>query len=132
MIGLKMKTASADFINAARANGLVVLPAGDNVVRMLPPGNVKVRFFVPEPLLSSLRMGQRLPLRCDGCPPELVATVSFIASEAEFTPPVIYNVGNREKLVFMAEARPVAEAGLHPGQPVDLALAPTRMAAAAR
>ena len=37
MIGIKMKTPSADFIAAARANGLVVLPAGDNVVRLLPP-----------------------------------------------------------------------------------------------
>lgn len=37
MIGLKMKTPSADFITAARANGLIVLPAGDNVVRLLPP-----------------------------------------------------------------------------------------------
>ena len=37
MIGLKMKTPSADFIATARANGLVVLPAGDNVVRLLPP-----------------------------------------------------------------------------------------------
>ena len=37
MIGLKMKPSSAEFIALARANGLVVLPAGDNVVRMLPP-----------------------------------------------------------------------------------------------
>jgi acetylornithine/N-succinyldiaminopimelate aminotransferase len=37
MIGLKMKTPSGDFITQARANGLVVLPAGDNVVRLLPP-----------------------------------------------------------------------------------------------
>ncbi len=37
MIGLKMKTPSADFLAAARANGLIVLPAGDNVVRLLPP-----------------------------------------------------------------------------------------------
>ena len=37
MIGLKMKTDAAAFIAAARANGLVVLPAGDNVVRLLPP-----------------------------------------------------------------------------------------------
>jgi len=37
MIGLKMKLSSAEFIAAARANGLVVLPSGDNVVRMLPP-----------------------------------------------------------------------------------------------
>ncbi|HEX4177971.1 MAG TPA: aspartate aminotransferase family protein, partial [Rhizomicrobium sp.] len=37
MIGLKMKTDAAAFIALARTNGLVVLPAGDNVVRMLPP-----------------------------------------------------------------------------------------------
>jgi acetylornithine/N-succinyldiaminopimelate aminotransferase len=37
MIGLKMKAPSADFIRIARDNGLVVLPAGDNVVRLLPP-----------------------------------------------------------------------------------------------
>jgi len=37
MIGLKMKTPSTEFIAAARANGLVVLPSGDNVVRLLPP-----------------------------------------------------------------------------------------------
>jgi acetylornithine/N-succinyldiaminopimelate aminotransferase len=37
MIGLKMKTDAGAFIAAARANGLVVLPAGENVVRLLPP-----------------------------------------------------------------------------------------------
>ena len=37
MVGLKMKPSAADFINTARANGLIVLPAGDNVVRLLPP-----------------------------------------------------------------------------------------------
>ena len=37
MIGLKMKTPAPDFIASARANGLIVLPAGDNVVRLLPP-----------------------------------------------------------------------------------------------
>jgi len=37
MVGLKMKLPSSDFIAMARTNGLIVLPAGDNVVRMLPP-----------------------------------------------------------------------------------------------
>ena len=37
MIGLKMKVPAGDFIEKARAEGLVVLPAGDNVVRLLPP-----------------------------------------------------------------------------------------------
>jgi acetylornithine/N-succinyldiaminopimelate aminotransferase len=37
MLGLKMKSDAGAFIAAARANGLIVLPAGDNVVRLLPP-----------------------------------------------------------------------------------------------
>jgi acetylornithine/N-succinyldiaminopimelate aminotransferase len=37
MIGLKMKTDAPAFIAGCRANGLVVLPSGDNVVRLLPP-----------------------------------------------------------------------------------------------
>ena len=37
MLGLKMKIPNGDFITAARQAGLVVLPAGDNVVRLLPP-----------------------------------------------------------------------------------------------
>jgi HlyD family secretion protein len=97
-------------------------PAGSTVVSLLPPGNVKVRFFVPEPMLPRVRTGQRVGLRCDGCAPGLVATVRYIAPEAEFTPPVIYSVGSREKLVFLVEAWPERGAVLHPGQPVDVAL----------
>ena len=37
MLGLKMKIPNGDFIKAARDAGLIVLPAGDNVVRLLPP-----------------------------------------------------------------------------------------------
>jgi HlyD family secretion protein len=97
-------------------------PAGGAVVSLLPPGNVKVRFFVPEPLLGGIEVGRRVTLRCDGCPSPLEATVRYIAPEAEYTPPVIYSVGNREKLVFMVEAWPETDSGppLHPGQPVDV------------
>ncbi len=98
---------------------------GTPVVSLLPPANVKVRFFVPEPVLPSLRIGQRIAVSCDGCPAGLTATVSFIAPEAEYTPPVIYSIGSREKLVYMIEARPDGEAGrLHPGQPVEVRLNP--------
>ena len=57
---------------------------------------------------------------CDGCPPDLTATISFIASDAEFTPPVIYSVGNRERLVFKAEARAPTGLPLRPGLPVEV------------
>jgi len=100
------------------------VPAGSPVVRLLPPGNVKVRFFVPQALAGGLQPGRKVVLRCDGCPGELPATVSFIASEAEYTPPIIYSNETRAKLVFMVEARPAADAAqrLRPGQPVTVTL----------
>ncbi|MGZ5047940.1 MAG: HlyD family secretion protein [Usitatibacter sp.] len=100
------------------------VPAGAPVVSILPPANVKVRFFAPEPRLGSLKVGQRVALACDGCAAPLAATISFIAPQAEFTPPVIYSKDNRAKLVFLVEARPAPAdaARLHPGQPVDVTL----------
>jgi HlyD family secretion protein len=94
--------------------------AGGTVISLLPAGNIKVRFFVPEPALSAVRIGQRVVLNCDGCPADISATIRYVAPQAEFTPPVIYSVGSREKLVFMVEAWPDAGAWLHPGQPMDV------------
>ena len=100
------------------------VPAGSPVVAMLPPANVKVRFFVPEPRLGALKVGQRVTLACDGCAPGLGAAIAFIAPQAEFTPPVIYSKDSRAKLVFLVEARLDAAdaARMHPGQPVDVKL----------
>lgn len=100
------------------------VPSGSPVVSLLPPGNVKVRFFVPETQLGALRVGQKVNLACDGCASGLAAQVSFIAPQAEFTPPVIYSKESRAKLVFLVEARPApADAvKLHPGQPIDVTL----------
>ncbi len=97
------------------------VPPGGAIVQILPPQNVKLRFFVPEQLRGKLSPGSVVQVRCDGCAKELKGRVTFIASAAEFTPPVIYSVGSREKLVWMVEAVP--EGGtLTPGQPVDVTL----------
>jgi HlyD family secretion protein len=48
--------------------------------------------------------------------------VSFIARAAEYTPPVIYSLEERNKLVFMVEARTQAPQGLRVGQPVSVTL----------
>jgi HlyD family secretion protein len=106
------------------------VPAGSPVVSMLPAQNVKVRFFVPESRLGALRVGQAVRIRCDGCAQPVEATLTFIAPEAEYTPPVIYSRENRAKLVFMVEARPRAEQAmsLHPGQPIVAELIATRVA----
>lgn len=98
--------------------------AGSPVLRLLPPANIKIRFFVPEAVAGGLKPGRQVVLRCDGCPGDIAATVNFIADAPEFTPPVIYSNESRAKLVFMAEARPAADhaARLRPGQPVAVTL----------
>lgn len=105
--------------------GEVVNP-GQGVAALLPPGNLKARFFVAEKDRATLHVGQIVGLTCDSCPPDLSATISFIAREAEFTPPVIFSREQRQKLVFLIEARPdVAAARLTAGQPVTVSLAPS-------
>jgi HlyD family secretion protein len=92
------------------------------VVRMLPPQNIKVRFFVPEIVLGSLAPGRALSVRCDGCAADVPAVISYISAESEYTPPVIYSNETRVKLVYMIEARPSPQDApkLHPGQPLEV------------
>jgi len=95
--------------------------AGSPVVSLLPPGNVKVRFYVPEPALATLRRDAPVSVRCDGCGAPIAARIAFIAPQAEYTPPVIYSRENRSKLVFLVEARPDRpNPALHPGLPVEV------------
>ncbi|MFA7638214.1 MAG: efflux RND transporter periplasmic adaptor subunit [Parvibaculum sp.] len=101
--------------------------AGQPVISLLPPGNIKVRFFVPEAELANLRHGAKVRLACSNCPPDAKGTIRFISTEAEFTPPVIYSDRSKEKLVFMAEATPDAEPeAFRPGQPVTVSLIPPK------
>ena len=94
--------------------------AGAAVLQLLPPANLKLRLYVPEPALGGYRVGQKLAIACDGCAAGQTATVSFIATTAEFTPPVIYSRDSRAKLVYLVEARPDDPAQpWHPGQPVE-------------
>jgi HlyD family secretion protein len=97
------------------------VPAGSPVVSLLPPGNIKIRFFVPEPALAGLKIGQKVTLGCDGCGTDLVAEIRYIAPQAEYTPPVIFSRESRSKLVYLVEAWPLAGAErLHVGQPLDV------------
>jgi len=115
---------------AARVDDVLHWPgelvaAGAPVVSLIPFDALKVRFYLPQPLVGTLKPGQPVTIRCDGCGAAIPGRVSFVASEAEYTPPVIYSMTNRDKLVFLVEARP--DSGperLHPGQPVDVVLGP--------
>lgn len=99
------------------------VPAGMPVVSLLAPGALKVRFFVPQEKLAQFSVGKKLLVSCDGCT-TFRAQVSYIAKNAEFTPPVIYSKENRAKLVFLIEAKPEIGPALSPGQPVDVSLVP--------
>jgi HlyD family secretion protein len=96
------------------------LAAGAPVVSLLPPENIFVRFFVPEPDLAKVHEGERIALFCHSCPADLTGTISYIAPQAEYTPPVIYSESTSAKFVFLVEARPKPEqaALLNPGQPI--------------
>ena len=99
-----------------------MVAAGQSIVQLLPPANVKIRFFVPEQVVGRIAIGQIVRVSCDGCSASVAATVRFVSPQAEFTPPVIYSREQRSRLVFMVEARPNERAEtLHVGQPVDVA-----------
>lgn len=100
------------------------VPAGSPVVSLLPPQNIKVRFFVPEARVATLKPGQAVTITCDGCAAPIAAAISYLSPQAEYTPPVIYSKENREKLVYLIEARmaPADAVKLRPGQPVDVRL----------
>jgi len=100
------------------------VPAGSPVVSLLPPGNIKVRFFVPETVVGSLKVGQQASLRCDGCGDPIPVRIDYVSNQTEYTPPVIYSRESRSKLVYMIEARPAQDVAtrLHPGQPVEAML----------
>lgn len=100
------------------------VPAAHPVVSILPPGNIKIRFFAPENKLSSLTLGQEVYFRMNGTEKIYQASISYISPQAEYNPPVIYSRETRSKLVFMIEAAITTSdaATLHPGQPVDVSL----------
>jgi HlyD family secretion protein len=112
----------AGVVNDVIAQPGETLAAGSPVVSILPPENIFVRFFIPEADLANVHEGDRVALSCDSCRAGLTATISFIAPQAEYTPPVIYSESTRAKFVFLAEARPKLEeaALLNPGQPVTV------------
>jgi HlyD family secretion protein len=100
------------------------VPAGRPIVALLPPGNVKVRFYVSEPMLARLAIDDSVSFTCDGCPAGMTGKIIFISRYAEYTPPVIYSMQERHKLVYLIEARPGDPAALRVGQPVDVTVTP--------
>jgi HlyD family secretion protein len=114
---------------AGRINDIIHNPgdvAGPQapVISMLPDGAVKLTLYLPERAFSSVKVGTMLDVHCDGCKPGLQARVSYVSPDPEFTPPVIYSLETRQKLVYLIEAKPVGDkTRLQPGQIVDVGMA---------
>lgn len=115
---------------AARTSGRVeeifyregeFVAAGAAVAAILPEGRAEVRFFVAQADLPRLALGDRIEVAADGSPPT-EALVHFVANAPEFTPPVLYGPGSRERLVFAVRARLADGHGLPIGLPVDVRL----------
>jgi HlyD family secretion protein len=90
----------------------------------LAPEDVKLIFFLPEEILSKIKIGQVIKFGCDSCKTNYPATISFISSKSEYTPPVIYSRRSRDKLVYRIEAQITANIAsmIHAGQPIDVFL----------
>jgi HlyD family secretion protein len=103
-----------------------LVPAGRPILAILPPGNLKLRFFVNEAALPTLKIGDTIGVSCDGCQSGITAKISFVARSSEFTPPVIYSMDERSKLVFLIEARTTTPELLRVGQPISVTLEPSQ------
>ena len=99
-----------------------MVPAQRPVLSIMPPGNMKIRFFVPETELPKVAIGDEVRVTCDNCSPDLTATIYFISTTAEYTPPVIYSLDERNRLVYLIQARPPRPDALRVGQPVSVYL----------
>ena len=97
-----------------------MVPAQRPVLSIMPPGNMKLRFFVAEPDLPKLAIGDEIRVACDNCAADLTAKIYFIATSAEYTPPVIYSLDERNKLVYLIQARPSRPDSLRVGQPISV------------
>jgi HlyD family secretion protein len=91
------------------------------IVTIVPDDEIKVRFYVPQSQVNGFKPGRRVAIACDGCATGMTAVVDFVASRPEYTPPIIYSLDARQKLVFMVEAQPSDPRALVPGQPMDVA-----------
>ena len=101
------------------------------VVSIVPDAQVKVRFYVPQARVAAYAPGTSVAIACDGCDAGMTARVDYVASRPEYTPPIIYSLETRQKLVFLVEAVPSQPTRLLPGQPMDvtpLPQAPLRVA----
>ena len=96
------------------------VPASTPVMSLLPSDTIHVKFYVPQKIVPKLELGSKVSIACDGCDGDISGKITFISTQTEFTPPVIYSETTRSKLMFRIEAKPDAPTSLRPGLPVTV------------
>ena len=83
-----------------------VLGAGGRVLNLLDLSDVFMTFFVPEAAAGRLALGSEVRIVLDSSPETYIpANVSFVASQAQFTPKTVETANERAKLMFRVRAQ---------------------------
>ena len=83
-----------------------VLAAGGRVLNMLDLSDVYMTFFVPETAAGRIALGSEARIVLDAAPDLVIpAKVSFVASQAQFTPKTVETESERQKLMFRVRAQ---------------------------
>jgi HlyD family secretion protein len=83
-----------------------VLAAGGKVLNLVDLGDVYMTFFLPETVAGKVALGGEVRIVLDAAPQFVIpATVSFVASTAQFTPKTVETASERQKLMFRVKAQ---------------------------
>lgn len=85
--------------------GEVISPGGA-VLNLVDLGDVYMTFFLPDAAAGRIALGSEVRMILDAAPDYVIpATVSFIASTAQFTPKTVETASERQKLMFRVKAQ---------------------------
>ncbi len=83
-----------------------VIGAGGRVLNLLDLSDVYMTFFVPETVAGRVALGSEVRIVVDAAAQAVIpARVSFVASQAQFTPKTVETASERQKLMFRVRAQ---------------------------
>lgn len=116
-----VKAPHAGVVVAVTTNVGQVAAPGRTIVTITDPADLYARVFVPETGIGRVAVGDPASARSDVSGKAFDGTVSFIATQAEFTPNNVETAEQRTKLVYEVRvAITDPSATLRPGLPVDV------------
>lgn len=122
---LQVKSTVAGVVTRTHAEVGEILGAGRPVVTVTDISKPWVRVYIPENLIGKVRLGATAKVKIDTFPNrEFAGRVSYVSSQAEFTPKNVQTQEERVKLVFAVNVILDNRDGtLKPGMPADVSIA---------